>query len=365
MLLVVLWIGRVDAVTLRTRHMEDSLGGLASDALLVQSQLSRAHAILGQAATDGVTSTSDVEAHDSIDDSIEQVMRSHALVTDVGSAISDATEAVNSAGSSEGEAVSGTASESKDKLTAYEGDMEEALTAAKDAALTRLKITEDRAEEWEGAVSGRIQDQQEKAQAALKEAQEASLKRIEEVAQQLEERFKAAELRASVEREELDRAADTRLQAQLDLATAEKLTLESFVRRADARVQLAEQKGQTQVNGEVGVTANELKRFDMDDNRAQQLGSELETEHNKLVHDAIIQTAQMQAQSQKQLETLRQEKAEKLAEAQAASAADQAAVTTAEAKMAYAPLMQNVQMAANLNTQTVLAGSPARRPAFV
>jgi non-ribosomal peptide synthetase component E (peptide arylation enzyme) len=58
-------------------------------------------------------------------------------------------------------------------------------------------------------------------------------------------------------------------------------------------------------------------------------------------------------------------RAEKLAEAQAASAADQAAVTTAEAKMAYAPLMQNVQMAANLNTQTVLAGSPARRPAFV
>ena len=103
----------------------------------------------------------------------------------------------------------------------------------------------------------------------------------------------------------------------------------------------------------------------MDESEADKLGSQLETEHNTVVHDAVLETSEMQAQTQTQLEALQQEQAAKQAEADEASKQDQSALVADETANSLAVSMQNAQLASNLQTETVLAGAGARRPAFV
>jgi len=329
------------------------------------SQQQRAR-VAAMANTDGTEKANEEETNQAASDAFNDLqVQEKEAEGDVNSAAEQAKSAVGDSTSQESEAVSGSTDEAKSALQENEQAQEEALSNAKDEAMTRMKVTEDMAENWEQEIEGRLNEKQSQAQEQLKAAQEASQKRIEAKKEELMERFKAAETRASVEREEQDRAAMTRLQAQIDLGGAEKLTLESFVKRADAKVQLAETESQTQLNGEIGVSAGEQKRLGMDEEEAAKLGSDLEQEHNTVVKDAVLQTAEMQAQTKKQLETLQKEKDEKLAEASQSAAADQAAMLEADTQSTLAQRMQNVQMASNLQTATILAGTSARRPAWI
>jgi hypothetical protein len=277
-----------------------------------------------------------------------------------GESISGALEAANALVSGQQEtetgAITATTDESKEKLGTYEGNMEENLSSAKEMALTRLKVTENLSEDWMMSIEGRLQSRLEQAQTALQQAKADSDARIQAKAEELEERFKAAEQLASIEREQNDASAMTRLQTQLDLAAAEKKTLEMFVARADAKVQLAEQMGQTQLNGKIVVSDSEKKQLDADEEQAEKMGADIEKEHNTVVHDAVIETAQMQAQTQKQLETLRHEKEEKLAEAKSSSTHMQTVEATHHTESALAASMFNMQNVANLQ------GRMARRP---